>query len=38
MDTNPEKSPSAYDYPLLIKNILLAPIACDQDREIVYKD
>jgi fatty-acyl-CoA synthase len=30
------RSPSAYDYPLLIKNILLSPIADNPDREIVY--
>lgn len=38
MDTNSEKCPSAYDYPLLIKNILQAPAACDLNQEIVYKD
>jgi fatty-acyl-CoA synthase len=37
MDTCPEKTPSAYDYQLLIKNILKAPAAYDPDQEIVYK-
>jgi len=37
MDSNPEKCQSAYDYPLLIKNLLKAPIACDFNQEIVYK-
>jgi len=30
------RSPSAYSYPLLIKNILLSPLADNPDREIVY--
>jgi fatty-acyl-CoA synthase len=33
-----DRTPSAYDYPLLIKNILLAPVDYDPAREIVYKD
>jgi fatty-acyl-CoA synthase len=36
METKIVRSPSAYSYPLLIKNILLAPIAYNPDREIVY--
>lgn len=32
------KTQSAYDYPLLIKNLFLAPVAEDPDQEIVYKD
>lgn len=37
METNTEKCPSAYEYPLLVKNLLKAPIACDMNQEIVYK-
>jgi fatty-acyl-CoA synthase len=36
MDNLIVRSPSAYGYPLLVKNILLSPIAYDPDREIVY--
>ncbi len=36
MVTKIVRSPSAYSYPLLIKNILFAPIAYNPDREIVY--
>jgi len=32
------KTPSAYSYPLLIKNILFSPYAYNPDQEIVYKD
>lgn len=38
MDNMIEKCPSAYDYPLLIKHILKAPVAYNPDREIVYRD
>ncbi len=37
MDTNSDLCASAYNYPLLIKNILEAPIEYDPSREIVYK-
>jgi fatty-acyl-CoA synthase len=30
------RHPSAYSYPLLVKDLLLAPLAYDPDREIVY--
>ena len=33
-----EKAPSAYDYPLLIKNLLRPPLRYFPHREIVYKD
>ena len=33
-----EKTPSAYDYPLLIKNILKTPLQYAPDQEIVYRD
>lgn len=33
-----EKTPSAYDYPLLIKNLLHAPVVSNPDQEIVYRD
>ena len=33
-----QKTPSAYDSPLLIKNILLNPFAYHPEQEIVYKD
>jgi fatty-acyl-CoA synthase len=36
MDNLINRSPSAYAYPLLIKNILLSPLADNPDREIVY--
>ena len=31
------KSPSAYDYQLLIKNLLLAPLVNNPDQVITYK-
>lgn len=33
-----EKTKSAYEYPLLIKQLFLAPLACHPDQEIVYRD
>ena len=33
-----EKTPSAYSYPLLIKNILRTPLQYAPDQEIVYRD
>jgi fatty-acyl-CoA synthase len=33
-----EHTPSAYDYPLLIKHLLHAPLATAPDQEIVYRD
>lgn len=36
--TDPYKSASAYDYPLLIKHLLHTPLANYPDREIVYSD
>ena len=33
-----QRTPSAYDYPLLIKNILITPILYSPDEEIVYRD
>ncbi len=33
-----EKTSSAYDFPLLIKNILSAPLKYTPEREIVYRD
>ena len=41
MDKQPrliQKTPSAYAYPLLIKNILITPILYAPDQEIVYRD
>ncbi|MCL2720940.1 MAG: fatty acid--CoA ligase [Treponema sp.] len=38
METLIQKTPSAYDYPLLIKNILLNPYAYNPNQEIVFKD
>ena len=38
MNTFIQKTPSAYDYPLLIKNILFSPYAYNPDHEIVFKD
>ena len=38
MNTLIQKTPSAYGYPLLIKNILLSPFAYNPDQEIVYRD
>ncbi|QXE92107.1 fatty acid--CoA ligase [Geomonas subterranea] len=32
------RTPSAYDYPLLIKNMLLYPVVDNPDQEIVYRD
>jgi fatty-acyl-CoA synthase len=37
MEQSCEPCPSAYEYPLLVKRILETPIACDPEREIVYK-
>jgi fatty-acyl-CoA synthase len=33
-----EHTPSAYDYPLLIKHLLHTPRAVAPDQEIVYRD
>jgi fatty-acyl-CoA synthase len=33
-----ERTPSAYDYPLLIKHLLHTPLAHAADQEIVYRD
>src|SRR3974377_327085 len=33
-----EHTPSAYDYPLLIKHLLHTPLAVAPDQEIVYRD
>ena len=33
-----EKTKSAYEYPLLIKQLFLAPMAYNPDQEIVYRD
>jgi fatty-acyl-CoA synthase len=33
-----EHTPSAYDYPLLIKHLLYTPLATAPDQEIVYRD
>ncbi len=33
-----QRTPSAYAYPLLIKNILITPIVYAPDQEIVYRD
>jgi fatty-acyl-CoA synthase len=38
MDNLIERAPSAYGYPLLVKQLLNAPIAYDPAQEIVYKD
>ncbi|MGC8660251.1 MAG: fatty acid--CoA ligase [Desulfomonilaceae bacterium] len=41
MDKKPrliQRTPSAYDYPLLIKNILITPILYSPGQEIVYRD
>lgn len=32
------RTPSAYDYPLLIKNMLLYPVVDNPEQEIVYRD
>ena len=33
-----EKTRSAYDYPLLIKQLFLSPLANNPDQQIVYRD
>ncbi len=33
-----DRTPSAYDYPLLIKHILHTPLRCSPGNEIVYRD
>ena len=33
-----ERTPSAYDYPLLIKHLLHTPLAIAPEQEIVYRD
>src|SRR5205085_2891592 len=33
-----ERTPSAYDYPLLIKHLLHTPLATASEQEIVYRD
>lgn len=33
-----QRTPSAYSYPLLIKNILITPVLYAPDQEIVYRD
>jgi fatty-acyl-CoA synthase len=33
-----ERTPSAYDYPLLIKNLLFCPVVDNPNQEIVYRD
>jgi hypothetical protein len=33
-----ERTPSAYDYPLLIKNLLRPPLRYFPQQEILYKD
>ena len=39
MSTNPiERASNAYDYPLLIKQLLHTPLATAPDQEIVYRD
>ena len=38
METLITRTPSAYDYPLLIKNLLFSPFAYNPDEEIVYRD
>ena len=38
MNTLIQQTPSAYSYPLLIKNILLSPFAYKPNQEIVFKD
>jgi len=37
-DSNIPRTPSAYDYQLLIKNILLCPVVENPEQEIVYRD
>lgn len=36
-DLNVVRTPSAYDYPLLIKNMLFCPVVDDPEQEIVYR-
>jgi len=38
METLIARTPSAYEYPLLIKNLLFSPFAYNPDQEIVYRD
>ena len=38
MSTLIERTPSAYDYPLLIKNLLFFPVIDDPEQEIVYRN
>src|ERR1700758_5003991 len=39
MSTLPiQRTPSAYDYPLLIKHLLHTPLATAPEQEIVYRD
>ena len=33
-----ERTPSAYSYPLIIKNLLRTPLIYSPDQEIVYRD
>ena len=33
-----QRTASAYNYPLLIKNMFLAPVVDNPDQEIVYRD
>ena len=33
-----QRTASAYSYPLLIKNLFLAPVVDNPDEEIVYRD
>ncbi len=33
-----ERTPSAYDYPLLIKHLLHTPLVAAPEQEIVYRD
>ncbi len=37
-DSNIPRTPSAYDYQLLIKNILFCPVVENPEQEIVYRD
>jgi len=36
-DSSIPRTPSAYDYPLLIKNLLFCPVVDNPDQEIVYR-
>ncbi len=38
MDNNIESTPSAYSYPLIIKQLFLAPLVNNPDQKIVYRD